>query len=181
MLIPYMIAKIHRATVTSTDIHYEGSIAIDEDIMEKAGLRVFQKVDVYNVNNGARWSTYILPWPRGTRGIVVNGAAARLVHAGDRIMADLADIAGAYPQAGQAADGVGRRTAACLLLFEMGDLAQDGVDLPGAYQGHAALGQVEGGQQLVIRYAHQDIDQGVSQAKYFFHEVSFASFKASFA
>ena len=83
MLIPYLIAKIHRATVTSTDVNYEGSIAIDEEIMEKAGLRVFQKVDVYNVNNGARWSTYVLPWPRATRGIVVNGAAARLVHPGD--------------------------------------------------------------------------------------------------
>jgi aspartate 1-decarboxylase len=83
MLIPYLIAKIHRATVTGADLHYEGSIAIDEEIMEKAGLRVFQKVDVYNVNNGARWSTYVLPWPRATRGIVVNGAAARLVHPGD--------------------------------------------------------------------------------------------------
>jgi len=83
MLIPYLIAKIHRATVTAADLHYEGSIAIDEEIMEKAGLRVFQKVDVYNVNNGARWSTYVLPWPRATRGIVVNGAAARLVHPGD--------------------------------------------------------------------------------------------------
>jgi aspartate 1-decarboxylase len=86
MLIPYLIAKIHRATVTSTDIHYEGSIAIDEEIMEKAGLRVFQKVDVYNVSNGARWSTYVLPWTRATRGIVVNGAAARLVHPGDLII-----------------------------------------------------------------------------------------------
>jgi aspartate 1-decarboxylase len=83
MLIPYLIAKIHRATVTGADLHYEGSIAIDEEIMEKAGLRVFQKVDVYNVDNGARWSTYVLPWPRATRGIVVNGAAARLVHSGD--------------------------------------------------------------------------------------------------
>jgi len=66
MLIPFLIAKIHRATVTGADLHYEGSIAIDEEIMEKGGLRVFQKVDVYNVNNGARWSTYVLPWPRGT-------------------------------------------------------------------------------------------------------------------
>ncbi|MDD8013517.1 MAG: aspartate 1-decarboxylase [Acidobacteriota bacterium] len=86
MLIPFLIAKIHRATVTSTDIHYEGSIAIDEEIMEKAGLRVFQKVDVYNVSNGARWSTYVLPWPRSSRGIVVNGAAARLVHQGDLVI-----------------------------------------------------------------------------------------------
>jgi len=86
MLIPYLIAKIHRATVTGADLNYEGSIAIDEEIMEKAGLRVFQKVDVYNVANGARWSTYVLPWPRRSRGIVVNGAAARLVHPGDMII-----------------------------------------------------------------------------------------------
>jgi aspartate 1-decarboxylase len=86
MLIPYLIAKIHRATVTSTDIHYEGSISIDEAIMEKAGLRVFQKVDVYNIQNGARFSTYVLPWKRGSRGIVVNGAAARLVQPGDMVI-----------------------------------------------------------------------------------------------
>lgn len=86
MLIPYLIAKIHRATVTGADLHYEGGIAIDEEIMEKAGLRVFQKVEIYNVNNGARWSTYVLPEPRATRGIVVNGAAARLVHPGDMLI-----------------------------------------------------------------------------------------------
>ncbi len=86
MLIPYLIAKIHRATVTGADLHYEGSIAIDEEIMERAGLRVFQKVDVYNVNNGARWSTYVLPWTRATGGIVVNGAAARLVQPGDAVI-----------------------------------------------------------------------------------------------
>jgi aspartate 1-decarboxylase len=86
MLIPYLIAKIHRATVTGADLHYEGSIAIDEEIMDKSGLRVFQKVDVYNVNNGERWSTYVLPWTRASRGIVVNGAAARLVQPGDMII-----------------------------------------------------------------------------------------------
>jgi aspartate 1-decarboxylase len=86
MLIPYLIAKIHRATATGSDLHYEGSIAIDEAIMEQAGLRVFQKVDVYNVDNGARWSTYVLPWPRASRGIVVNGAAARLVQPGDKLI-----------------------------------------------------------------------------------------------
>jgi len=86
MMIPFLIAKIHRATVTGADLHYEGSIAIDEEIMEKAGLRVFQKVDVYNVNNGERWSTYVLPWQRASRGIVVNGAAARLVQPGDMII-----------------------------------------------------------------------------------------------
>jgi len=86
MLIPFLIAKIHRATVTAADLHYEGSIAIDEEIMEKAGLRVFQQVSVYNVNNGQRWSTYVLPWPRATGAIVVNGAAARLVHPGDLLI-----------------------------------------------------------------------------------------------
>jgi aspartate 1-decarboxylase len=86
MLIPFLISKIHRATVTGTDIHYEGSIAIDENIMEKAGLRVFQKVDIYNINNGARFSTYVLPWRRDSREIVVNGAAARLVQAGDMVI-----------------------------------------------------------------------------------------------
>lgn len=86
MLIPFLIAKIHRATVTGADLNYEGSIAIDEEIMEKAGLRVFQKVDVYNVNNGRRWSTYVLPWKRASGGIVVNGAAARLVQPGDLVI-----------------------------------------------------------------------------------------------
>ncbi len=86
MLIPFLTAKIHRATVTGCDIHYEGSISIDEEIMEKAGLRVFQKVDVYNINNGERFSTYVLPWPRASRGIVVNGAAARRVQPGDMVI-----------------------------------------------------------------------------------------------
>jgi aspartate 1-decarboxylase len=86
MLIPFLISKIHRATVSGTDINYEGSIAIDEDIMEKANLRVFQKVEVYNINNGARFSTYVLPWPRASKEIMVNGAAARLVQPGDMVI-----------------------------------------------------------------------------------------------
>ena len=86
MLIPFLTAKIHRATITGCDINYEGSISIDEEIMEKAGLRVFQKVDVYNINNGARFSTYVLPWPSASRGIVVNGAAARMVQPGDKVI-----------------------------------------------------------------------------------------------
>jgi aspartate 1-decarboxylase len=86
MLIPFLVSKVHRATVTGTDINYEGSIAIDEDIMEKANLRVFQQVEIYNINNGARFSTYVLPWPRASRQIVVNGAAARLVQPGDMVI-----------------------------------------------------------------------------------------------
>ena len=86
MLIPFLVSKIHRATVTATDINYEGSIAIDENIIEKAGLRLFQKVDIYNINNGERFSTYVLPWARGSKEIVVNGAAARLVQPGDMVI-----------------------------------------------------------------------------------------------
>jgi len=86
MMIPFLVSKIHRATVTGTDIHYEGSIAIDEEIREKANLRIFQKVEIYNINNGARFSTYVLPWARASREIVVNGAAARLVQPGDMII-----------------------------------------------------------------------------------------------
>jgi aspartate 1-decarboxylase len=86
MLIPFLISKIHRATVTGTDINYEGSIAIDEDIMEKANLRKFQKVEIYNIHNGARFSTYVLPWPRASHQIVINGAAARLAQPGDMVI-----------------------------------------------------------------------------------------------
>jgi aspartate 1-decarboxylase len=86
MLIPFLISKIHRAKVTATDINYEGSIAIDEAILEKANLRVFQKVEIYNVNNGNRLSTYTIPLPRGCRQIVINGAAAHLVSAGDIVI-----------------------------------------------------------------------------------------------
>jgi aspartate 1-decarboxylase len=86
MLIPFMVSKIHRATVTSTDINYEGSIAIDEALIEKANLRAFQKVEVYDIANGNRFSTYVIPHGRDSRGIVVNGAAARLVAPGDPVI-----------------------------------------------------------------------------------------------
>ncbi len=86
MLIPFLISKIHRAVITGCDINYEGSISIDEEIIEKAGLRVYQKVDVYNISNGARFSTYVIPWQRASRGIVVNGAAARMVQPGDMVI-----------------------------------------------------------------------------------------------
>jgi len=86
MLIPFLVSKIHRATVSATDINYEGSISIDEEIMEKANLRVFQKVEVYNINNGARFSTYVLPYPRASKEIVINGAASRLVQPGDIVI-----------------------------------------------------------------------------------------------
>ncbi len=77
-------SKIHRATVTGSDINYEGSIAIDKSICSKADLEEYEKVEIYNVNNGNRFSTYVI---YGTDGeISLNGAAARLVHPGDKII-----------------------------------------------------------------------------------------------
>ncbi len=86
MLIPFLISKIHDARVTGANINYSGSISIDPDIITKAGLREFQKVEVYNINNGNRLSTYVIAAQKGSRDFVLNGAAARLVAAGDRII-----------------------------------------------------------------------------------------------
>lgn len=77
-------SKIHRATVTGSDINYEGSIAIDRTICTEANLLEFEKVEIYNVNNGNRFSTYVIYGREGE--ISLNGAAARLVHAGDKII-----------------------------------------------------------------------------------------------
>jgi len=79
-------AKIHRATVTMTDIEYEGSLTLDRDLMDAADLRPFEKIDVYDVENGARFSTYVIPGEPGSGTVCVNGAAARLVTRGDRVI-----------------------------------------------------------------------------------------------
>ncbi len=76
--------KLHRAAVTGADLHYEGSIAIDRALIRQAGLLPFEKVDIYNVTNGARFSTYVIPGNTGE--ITLNGAAARLVMKGDRVI-----------------------------------------------------------------------------------------------
>jgi aspartate 1-decarboxylase len=86
MLIEMLTGKLHQATVTECDLHYEGSIAIDIELLEAGSIRVYQKVDVYNINNGQRFSTYAIAAPRGSRTIGVNGAAARLCQRGDRII-----------------------------------------------------------------------------------------------
>lgn len=86
MLIPFLVSKIHQAKVTGTNLHYSGSIGIDEDIMKKAGLREFQKVEVYNMNNGNRFSTYVITEKPGSKEITLNGAAAHLVSRGDTII-----------------------------------------------------------------------------------------------
>lgn len=79
-------AKIHRATVTQCDLNYEGSCGIDEDLLEAADIREFEKIELYNVNNGERFSTYAIKGKRGSGEISLNGAAARLAHLGDLLI-----------------------------------------------------------------------------------------------
>jgi len=79
-------AKLHRATVTEADLHYEGSCGIDEDLLDAADMREFEHIDLYNVNNGERFSTYIIKAPRGSGTISLNGAAARKAHVGDLLI-----------------------------------------------------------------------------------------------
>lgn len=86
MLLTMMKAKLHRATVTRADMHYEGSISIDRDFLDAAGMLPHEQVDVLNITTGARFTTYTIEAPRGTRTIGINGAAARLVQVGDRVI-----------------------------------------------------------------------------------------------
>jgi aspartate 1-decarboxylase len=79
-------SKIHRATVTDADLHYEGSISIDEKLMEEAAMVPYEKVDIYDVNNGERFSTYIIKGKRNSGTICLNGAAARKVAKGDLVI-----------------------------------------------------------------------------------------------
>ena len=86
MLVTMLKAKLHRATVTQADMHYEGSIAIDQDLLDEAGILPHERVDVWNITNGERFSTYAICAPRGGRSVAVNGAAARLVQQGDLVI-----------------------------------------------------------------------------------------------
>jgi aspartate 1-decarboxylase len=86
MLLTLMKAKLHRATVTQADLDYEGSISIDRDLLDASGILPHEQVDVLNINNGQRFTTYAIEAPRGSRTIGVNGAAARLVQAGDKVI-----------------------------------------------------------------------------------------------
>ena len=86
MLVTLMKAKLHRATVTQADLDYEGSIAIDADLLDAAGIFPHEQVDVLNINTGARFTTYAIEAPRGSRTIGVNGAAARLVQKNDKVI-----------------------------------------------------------------------------------------------
>jgi aspartate 1-decarboxylase len=79
-------SKIHRATITASDLHYVGSITIDPDLLEAADILEHEQVHVVDVDNGARFETYTIAGERGSGEIKVNGAAARLVHDGDTII-----------------------------------------------------------------------------------------------
>jgi|SRR5688572_14624619 aspartate 1-decarboxylase len=78
--------KIHRATVTQADLHYVGSISIDEALMEAAGIVEWEQVHVLDITNGERLTTYAIPAPAGSGVIGINGAAAHLVHPGDLVI-----------------------------------------------------------------------------------------------
>lgn len=79
-------SKIHRATVTRADLHYVGSVTVDEELMDAADLLPGEQVAIVDVTNGARLETYVIPGPRGSGMIGMNGAAAHLVHPGDLVI-----------------------------------------------------------------------------------------------
>ena len=79
-------SKIHRAVLTGADLHYQGSLTVDQDLMDRADLREFEKVQVVNVNSGARLETYLIAGTRGSGVMQLNGAAARLGVPGDHVI-----------------------------------------------------------------------------------------------
>lgn len=82
----FLLSKIHRATVTAADLHYEGSITIDRDLMDAAGFALHERVEIYNVTNGHRFATYVIEGERGSGTIQINGAAAHLAGKGDVVI-----------------------------------------------------------------------------------------------
>jgi len=86
MQITLLKGKLHMACVTQAELWYDGSCAIDADLVKQAGLREFEQIDIYNVDNGERFSTYVILAEAGSRTISLNGAAARKVQVGDRII-----------------------------------------------------------------------------------------------
>jgi aspartate 1-decarboxylase len=86
MLMEMLQGKLHQATVTACHLEYSGSLTVDLDLIEAAGLREFQKIQLLNINNGERIETYLIAGTRGQREMIVNGAAARLFYRGDRII-----------------------------------------------------------------------------------------------
>lgn len=86
MLLNMLKAKLHSGTVTQCDLHYEGSVSIDQELLDASGILPNERVDIWNVTNGARIQTYAIEAPRGSRTIGVNGAAARHFSVGDKVI-----------------------------------------------------------------------------------------------
>ena len=86
MLLTLLKSKLHRATVTAADLEYEGSVGIDADLLDLAGILPHERVEIYDITNGARLATYAIALPAGTRAVQINGAAAHLVNVGDRVI-----------------------------------------------------------------------------------------------
>lgn len=86
MLRTLLKSKIHRARITRSDLDYEGSISLDEALVEAADFLPFEKVDIYNVTNGQRWQTYVIPVERDSGEVCINGAAARLCQPNDVVI-----------------------------------------------------------------------------------------------
>ena len=86
MLLNMLKAKLHSGTVTQCDLHYEGSVSIDQALLDASGILPNERVDIWNVTNGARIQTYAIEAPRGSRTIGVNGAAARHFSVGDKVI-----------------------------------------------------------------------------------------------
>ena len=86
MLFEFLHSKIHRATITDANLNYVGSITIDEEFLEKSNIREWEKVEILDINNGERFQTYAIKGERGSKCFCVNGAAARKVQPGDKII-----------------------------------------------------------------------------------------------
>ena len=86
MLRQFLLGKIHRATVTRADLHYVGSITLDPLLIEASGFLENEKIDIYDITNGSRLATYVIPGTRGSGEVGINGAAAHLVKPGDLVI-----------------------------------------------------------------------------------------------
>ena len=117
-------SKIHRATVTGADLNYVGSITIDPVLMEAADLLEYEQVAVVNVNNGARFETYVIPGVPGRGEICLNGAAARLAHPGDKV------IVISYAQYSE--EELERYRPVFIFVDEQNRIARDGLRAVGA-------------------------------------------------
>jgi aspartate 1-decarboxylase len=86
MILTLLKSKLHQACITQAELHYEGSCAIDEDLLDMAGILPNEQIQIYNMANGNRFTTYAITAPRGSKTISVNGAAALLAKPGDRVI-----------------------------------------------------------------------------------------------